>query len=97
MWFDFGGSGSYFTTDYNFKNQAPTTNELKIGNYIYDIKTNYNEDDSFTHSIHRKEINTENWEEVVTGIFSYRLDNIDDPKGIVYNINEKGEMELDLL
>ena len=91
VWFDFGGSGSYFTTDYNFKNQAPTTNELKIGNYIYDIKTNYNEDDSFTHSIHRKEINTENWEEVVTGIFSYRLDNIDDPKGIVYNINEKGE------
>lgn len=90
VWFDFGGSGD-FSTDYNFQNQAPETYELKTGNHIYDIQTNYNEDGSFTHSIYRKEIDSDNWEEVVTGIFSYRLDNIDDPKGIVYNVNADNE------
>lgn len=97
VWFDYEASDCYFSTDYNFKNRAPETYELKTGNYIYDIKTNYHEDGSFTHSIYRKEIDTgkeidtDNWEEVVSGIFSYRLDNMDDPMGIVYNINVDDE------
>ncbi len=91
LWCDHEGAGSYFTTDYNYKDQAPATYELKTGNYVYDIKPNHKDDGSFTYTIYRKETNTDNWEEVVAGIFSYRLDNMDDPKGIVYNINEKGE------
>lgn len=93
LWWDCDGSGSYFTTDYNFKNQTPATYELRTGDYVYDFKTIYGEDGTFTHTICRKKTKSDNWEEVVAGIFSYRLDNADDPKGIVYNINEKSEWD----
>ena len=77
----------YFTTDYDFQDQTPLEDydNTRIGNYSYDIIPVYEEEVGSTWTIRRTEITTGASEELVTRIESYRLDNINDPKGIVYN------------
>lgn len=90
LWWDMGGRGSFYTTDFSFNNKVSAANENRMGNYSYDFRTDYAEDGSFTYTIDRTS-DEGKLEEVVSGIFSYRLDNIDDPHGIVYNINTEDE------
>lgn len=87
IWCDlYRNSGyDYFETDYNFENLTPCENNLCIGEYEYEIDSDYAEDGSITFDISRKHIKTGDTEVLLSNITSYRLDNINDPKGIVYN------------
>ena len=87
VWFDFHKMTGfdYFSTDYDFHNIAPANRNLKIENYDYEISSYYGEDGALLYGISRMESSTGVSEEVLKGVASYRLDNIDDPRGIVYN------------
>lgn len=93
VWFKFqnvSGDG-YFSTDYNFKNQSAERNDWILGNYAYDFIFDHNSDSSFLMNIQREEITTGKVENVITGALSYRLDNINNPKGIVYNTHHNDD------
>ena len=93
VWWDiheFSGS-SYFSTDYDFQNLTPANGDSIIGDYTYHFAYHYGEDGSLKHDITRTEMSTGTIENVVTGGASYRLDNIDNPKGVVYNTYENDD------
>ena len=93
VWWDiheFSGS-SYFSTDYDFQNLTPANGDSIIGDYTYHFAYHYGEDGSLKHDITRTVMSTGTTENVVTGGASYRLDNIDNPKGVVYNTYENDD------
>lgn len=87
LWLDYYGySGySFFKTDYDFNNMTPSDYYIRIKQYDYLITNDYAEDGTITFNISRKNVNNGVIEQLLTDVTSYRLDNSDDPKGIVYN------------
>lgn len=88
LWFDYDAHAemTYFTTDYNFENKQNSECILPIGDYVYNIDTVYANDHSYTFEITRENSESGEKQEVIADIWSYRLDNINDPHGIVYTL-----------
>lgn len=87
IWLDYYASSGYscFKTDYNFDNMTPTDYITRIDQYDYEITDSYSDDGSLTFNISRKNINNGVIEQLLTDVTSYRLDNTNEPRGIVYN------------
>lgn len=88
LWRD--GNGETFATDFNFNEKSWEYTPMLIGDYIYSNNAEYQEDGSFYWNFSRTHISDGTVEEVIHAAFSYRLDNDDNPTGILFNTFHNG-------